>query len=122
MKGSSYILSASFIELIRHPDYSIHARLNLIYYIFDWIKARFYFEKDEKIRKMIKEIENELIELRENYEDILDDKKAEYAAEKKAAFEKRFDIVRFKIVNLVENFEMLDTSMVSEFYMKGGKK
>jgi len=122
MKGSSYILSASFIELIKHPDYSLHARLNLIYYIFDWIKAHFYFNKDEKIKKLIQEIERELEELRESYEDILDDKKAEFAAEKKAAFEKRLDQTRFKIVNIVENFELLNLGMVSEFYMGGIKK
>ena len=115
MKASSNILTAAYIELIRNPEYSVLARLNLIYYIFDWLKSRFYFEKDEKIRKKIQEIEDGLVILRESYETELES--SDYAAAKRSAFEKKLDAIRFEITNMIENFEVLDASMVSEFYM-----
>ena len=121
MRGSSYILSAAFIQLIRNPDYSIYARLNLLCYIFDWIKARFYFENNKELKKELQEIENELEELRDAYEPILDED-VEISAIKRAEFEKAMDKVRFRIVNIVENFELLDAGMISEFYIGGGKK
>jgi len=121
LKGSSYILSAAFIHLIRNPDFSIYARLNLLYYIFDWIKARFYFEQNEELKKELEEIEKELIELRDVYEPLLDDD-VKFSALKRAEFEKAMDKVRFRIVNIVENFELLDAGMISEFYIGGGKR
>ncbi len=121
MKGSSYIISAGFVHMIRNPDYTIYARLNLLTYIFDWIKARFYFEKKKEIKKEIEEIEKEIDNLRDAYEPLLDED-VEFSVYKRAEFEKAMDKVRFRIVNIVENFELLDASMVSEFYIRGGKR
>ncbi len=114
MRGANYILTIAFIELIRNPHYPLYARLNLLSYIFDWVKA------SVRQNKKLKEIEDQLIDLREAYEPILEDQ--EFSKVKRSEFEKAMDLVRYDIVKLVVDNELLDESMISEIYMEGGRR
>lgn len=124
MKSSSYILVMAFNKMVYEPDDTLYARLNLLYFIFDWVKARFFFEdgKDaEEIHKELNEIEKKLKELRKNYR-LIYDQDFELSHKARLRFEQELDEIRFRIINIVENFELLDESVVSEFFFGGSKR
>jgi hypothetical protein len=121
MKSSSYILVMAFNKMVHEPDDTLYARLNLLYFIFDWVKARLYFENDEDIHNELKEIEDKLKKLRQSYR-LIYDQDFELSHKSRLRFEEELDEIRFRLINIVENFELLDESVVSEFFFGGAKR
>lgn len=124
MKSSSYILVMAFNKMVYEPDDTLYARLNLLYFIFDWVKARFSFKdgKDvEDVHKELNEIERKLRKLRQRYR-LIYDQDFELSHKARLKFEQELDEIRFRIINIVENFELLDESAVSEFFFGGSKR
>jgi hypothetical protein len=100
------------LAFISSAGRSLYTKLNLVSIMFSLTKSSLKWA--DKPKEDLEKIEKDLNNLRRAYEFALE--KSDYAFEKRSIFEARLYTLFERITMIIENFDLLDASIVQEVY------
>lgn len=106
----TFHLAESLMSLIYTTNATIYQRTNLIAVIFSDVSAM--LSGIHKEQDAIKELEQRIHKLRDNYEPILDAE--DTAIPKRIAFEKKLDITRTELIKIIDRNSLVSDQTLKE--------